>query len=185
MNAQQEANISKSLDAICNSLVWAWRYQNALEGLSEGAKNNKTQAKTSGVFLNCVYFGMLESLIMKIAQLTDNTKNSHSIPSLFTLVERYKLYEKSAVKMDRDLLMGKTPEKIKAWRDNRIAHLTESSLDDIFFNENQLSLSETREFLQACDSLINRYSTQLRNVVLDAEFGANGIFEQGQQLFNK
>lgn len=187
MSPAQQANLEESVDAICDSLVWSWRYYYALEGLHEGSKANGDRLQPVGAFLLCVWTGMFEALLAKASQVIDSTKNVHSFYYLFKKTRSYITDDdelKKIVNDDESLLKGKVPERILNWRNNRISHLSSHGRNDDFFSQNHMQLTEIQDFLKLCEEMLNRYANRLLGMVINTESGGYGLQMEGLQLLS-
>lgn len=187
MNSDHLKNIDVLIDALCDSLVWGWRYYFALEGLHIAAKEATGELLGIGSFLNCIWASLYEALFAKASHLIDGTKNVNSFYLLFKLVRRYAPENGDLlrqVSVHETMLKNEVAAKISNWRNQRLSHLTSDGIDDQFHRNNQLHLKELRSLLESFEDIINAYCFLLFSRIVDTKSGAINQKDEAQFLLS-
>ncbi len=182
MNTDQQKNIEDAIDNLCENLVWTWAYYRALAGLHKLAKDSPKLLEPYPEFISCLYHGLFDALFLKLSHFVDSSKGASGIPSMFKLLRRYYLNDKSLIdqiKIDDKSLSEKTNmRKISNWRNQIVAHLSHTIHDSDFFNDNKLHLSEIQDLIIFFESMINTYSKKLLQRVNDTRYPSISVEQE-------
>lgn len=173
MDSNQQRNLEKIIDALCDNLACAWSYFHVLEGLHEEAKASTRQVNRFPHLMNCIWSALFDALFLKLNHFVDRTKNVYSFYRLFKLIKSYFPHDKilsKKISEDKNRL-SKTVDpvinKIENWRKQVVAHLTRSSQDQSFYDQNKMRLREIKKFLELSLEVLDYYSLAVLNRATD------------------
>jgi len=186
MNADQQANIEKMVNAISETLFSAWSYCHLLEGFHEGSKSHPVVVKKFDRLFDQVWRAVFDGLFAKAGTLIDRTKNTYSLPNLVTMAMRYggaKL--QSVAKSVQVRLNAKDGPlaKLESWRHEAVAHRTPNGRADAFYKNNKMNLRKVADGLRQLEQLLNTVSMEALRVHNDTETGNLDLVQQGTDLF--
>lgn len=173
MDSNQQRELEKTIDTLCANLASAWEYFNVLEGLHEEAKSSTMQVNRFPHLMTCIWSALFDALFLKLNHFVDRTKNVYSFHRLFKLIKRYLPHDKDLSKKisDDENRLSKTADpainKIENWRKQVVAHLTISSQDQSFYDQNKMGLPEIKKFLELSIEALDYYSLAVLNRVTD------------------
>ena len=165
MNIEQHKNIEQAIDSLCENLVWSRAYHSALLSLHTIAKTDPLALDQYPQAVSCLYHGLFDALFLRLYHFIDRTKGASGLPALFKLLRRY--YGE-----DRDMLnqisfdercIGEVSDlkKIDNWRNQIVAHMTNSKRNTTFFTDNRLHLSELGALIDVFENTVQHYSHRL------------------------
>lgn len=178
MNGDHDRNLEEVIDALLNNVVWAWNYFFALEGIHEGYKASAESFARVPQLTTCLWYALFDALFVKSSQFIDKTRNVHSVYHLLKLVRRYRpqdtemLHHVKEHTRALDVPANTIARRIITWRNNVVAHRALDGLNDAFFEENRIFLSEFEAFLKQIDGVVQFYSIVILNRTNDTTSGA-------------
>ena len=178
MNGDHDRNLEEVIDALLENVFWAWNYFFALEGLHEEYKISPESFARVPDLTTCLLYALFDALFAKSSQFIDKTRNVQSVYHLFKLVRRYRPQHTEMLRHVKehtralDVPANTIARRIINWRNNVVAHRALDGLNDVFFEENRISLSEFKAFLEQIDGVVQFYSKVILNRANDTTSGA-------------
>lgn len=185
MNADQKANIEAIIWAIGQSLAAAWSSFHLLRGLDIGSRQSPEVVQRFGLLYDRMWRAIFDGFFAKVGTVIDNTKNTHSLPNLITLIERYGTADlKQLIPDVKQSLTDKDSSlaKLKNWRHHAVAHRPASRRDLDFYAENKMTLTEVEEALSQLDDLFNHLSLNILAIHNDTRSGTEALVEDGKSF---
>jgi hypothetical protein len=165
MNSEQNKNIEQAIGNLCENLVWSRAYHSALLSLHTIAKANPSTLDPYPQLISCLYHGLFDALFLRLYHFVDRTKGASGLPALFKLLRRYCEDDRALlVQIDHDERhIGEIADlkKIDNWRNQIVAHMTDSKRNTEFFSNNRLHLSEISTLIEIVENIIQHYSFRL------------------------
>jgi len=187
MNTDQNRNVEQAIDDLCENLVWSWAYFTTLQGLHEVAKSSPTSVDPYPQFISCLYHGLFDCLFIRIYNFINPSKGTCGFPHLFKSLRRYCPDDSQLMAQTRaDEARFKNEasiEKIKNWRNEISAHLTEKYHHSGFFLSNRLHLAELESLLRLIEEMIEGYSARIIGRFNDTRNPSTEIIKEIQALF--
>jgi hypothetical protein len=187
MNEEQKRNVEQTIDDLCENLVWACAYFKVLSGLHLVAKASGPRLDSYPQLLSCLYHGMFDCLFIKINNFFDRRTEACGFPRLFKLLRRYTGDDtKLMAQVARDESRLKdylSIEKVKNWRDEITAHLTQSYRSPDFFISNKLHLSELETLLNFVEQTVQSYSFKMLARINDTRNPSADVVKEIERLF--
>jgi hypothetical protein len=189
MNIDHNKNIEQSIDDLCENLVWTWAYFRVINGLHIAAKSFPESLVPYPQLISCLYHGLFDVLFIKIYNFIDPSKEARGFPKLFKLLRKYlsdNTNLMAQVKNDEERFKKEENiEKIKKWRHEVTAHLTQSFRDQSFFSSNRLHLTELEELLKLLEKTLENYSFILLQRFNDTQHPSKEIESEIEKLLNR
>ncbi len=186
MNTDHHRNIEQSIDDLCENLVWSWAYLRAINGLHRVAKSSPDSLDPYPQFTSCIYHGLFDVLFIKIYNFIDSSKGARGFPKLFKLLRKYSSNSKdlmTQIKNDEKQFKNEgNIDKIKSWRNELTAHLTQSNNDPSFYSTNLLHLTELESLLNLIEKILENYSFLLLQRFNDTRHPSNEIEREIEKL---
>jgi hypothetical protein len=186
MNADQQRNIEKAINDLCENLVWSWAYFRTLKGLQSVAKSSPNSLDTYPQLTSCLYHGLFDVLFIKIHNFIDSSRGACGFPKLFKLLRKYlsddiNLMEQ--IRSDEGRFKNEADiETVKRWRNEISAHLTQSYRDSAFFSSMHLHLSDLEGLLKLIEEIVGNYSFSLLNRFNDTRNPSAEIIQEIERL---
>lgn len=167
MDSNQQHNLEKTIDALCENLAYAWEYYHVLEELHEEAVASDSKVGRFPHLMNSIWSALFDALFLRLNHFVDKSKNVYSFYRLFKLINRHLSSDKILVsKISEDI--GRIDkeavpviQKIVNWRKQVVAHLTPSSQDSNFYVQNKMHLFEIKKFLELSIEILDYYSVTI------------------------
>lgn len=185
MNSNQHANLSSSVDSLCEALNGAWSYFHLMQGLHEEGRKNPEALRRFGWFFDRTWTAIYESFFAKVGTLLDGTKGVHSLPNLVSMARRYLDSEKVALlpKIEQEVSNPDGPFcKFKSWRHEVVAHRTDAGRAQQFYVDNKMNLPEVGQALLQLERLLNQVSVLALSLHTDVRSGSEGLVAEGRTL---
>lgn len=158
-----------------------------LLALHEVAKSSPASLDRYPQFVSCLYTGLFDCLFIKMHNFIDRSKGACGFPHLFTILRRYSADDSqlmAQIGTDEARLGNEVNiEKIKNWRNEISAHLTETYRHSGFFSSNRLHLSEMENLLNLIEETVENYSSKILGRVNDTRHPSNEIIKETEALF--
>lgn len=188
MSNAQHRNVEQAIDDLCENLAWSWGYFRSLKGMYKVSSSSPDSFTPYPQFVSCLYNGLFDILFVKIYNFIDSSRGARGFPRLFKLLRRYYSGDKelmAKVKSDEARLKNEVDiEKVKRWRNEVSAHLTQSYRDSAFFSSNRLHISEVEEVLNLIEGTVENYSLKLLNRNNDIRNPSKNIVKEIGKLFS-
>lgn len=185
MNTDQKANIDAAVLALGQNLACAWSYFHLLRGMDQGSRQSPEVVERFGLLYDRAWRAVFDGFFAKVGTLLDNTKGTHSLPNLVTLIRRYgsaelkqliPKVESSLTKKDSSL------SKLRNWRHDAVAHHA-ADRDPNFYTDNKMTLSEIEDALVQLEALLNHLSWNVLAIHNETRSGFVGLVDDGKSLF--
>jgi len=167
MDFKQQHNIEKTIDALRENLAYALEYYHVLEGLHEEAVASDSKIGCFPYLMSSIWSALFDALFLKLNHFVDRTKNVYSFYRLFKLIKRYfpddEVLSRKVSEDEKRLSKTADPviNKIENWRKLVVAHLTQSSQDQSFYDQNMMRLHEIKKFLELSLEILDYYSVTI------------------------
>jgi hypothetical protein len=187
MNTGQSRNVEQAIDDLCKNLVWSWAYFMTLQALHEVAKSSPSSLDRYPQFISCLYHGLFDCLFIKMHNFFDRSKGACGFPHLFTILRRYSADDSqlmAQIGTDEARFRNEVNiEKIKIWRNEISAHLTEDYRHFDSLSSNHLHLSELENLLNLIEEKVENYSSKILGRFNDTRHPSNEIIKEIEALF--
>lgn len=186
MNVDQKANIDAAVLALGQSLASAWSYFFLLRGIDQGSRQSPEVVNRFGLLYDRAWRAIFDGFFAKVGTVLDNTKGTHSLPNLVTLIRRYgnsdlkqliPVVEACLAKKDSPLA------KLQSWRHSAVAHNAANRRAPDFYVDNRMTLTEIEGALVQLEDLLNHLSWNVLAIQNDTRSGFESIVDDGKALF--
>ena len=185
MNSDQEANINAAVLALGQNLACAWSYFFLLRGLDQGSRQDPEVVERFGLLYDRAWRAIFDGFFSKVGTLLDNTKGTHSLPNLITLIRRYGSPELKQLlpEVESSLKQKDSPLlKLRNWRHDAVAHDVADRAAE-FHTDNRMTLTEIESALTQLEGLLNHLSWNVLAIHNDTRSGFESLVEDGKSLF--
>lgn len=186
MNADQKANIDSTVRALGQSLASAWSYFRLLRGFDRGSRQTPIVTERFGLLYDRAWRAIFDGFFAKVGTLLDNTKGTHSLPNLVTLLRRYGSPELKQLLPEVMSILGRNDNplaKLRNWRHDAVAHHSADRRDADFYIDNRMTLTEIESALAQLEDLLNHLSWNVLAIHNDTRSGTESLVEDGISFF--
>ena len=185
MNSDQKANIEAAVLALGQNLTCAWSYFHLLRGINQGSRQSPEVIERFGILYDRTWRAIFDGFFAKVGTLLDNTRSTHSLPNLVTLIRRYGSAELKQLIPEVELRLtkkGSSLSKLRNWRHDAVAHHA-ADLDPNFYTDNNMNLTEIEDALVQLEDLLNHLSLNVLNIHNETRKGFESLVDDGKSLF--
>ncbi len=185
MNADQKTNIDAAVLALGENLACAWSYFHLLRGIDQGRLQSPEVIERFSMLYDRAWRAVFDGFFAKVGTLLDNTKSTHSLPNLVTLIRRYGSAELKQLIPEVELSLtkkGSSLSKLRNWRHDAVAHHA-ADRNPNFYTDNQMNLTEIEGALVQLENLLNHLSWNVLNIHNETRSGFEALVDDGKSLF--
>lgn len=185
MNTDQKANIDAAVLALGKNLTCAWSYFHLLRGMDQGSRQSSEVIERFGTLYDRAWRAVFDGFFAKVGTLLDNTKGTHSLPNLISLIRRYGSAELKQLvpKIESSLTKkGSSLSKLRNWRHEAVGH-DAVDRNPNFYTDNKMTLSEIESALVQLQELLNHLSWNVLGILYETRSGFEGLVDDGKSLF--
>ncbi len=186
MNADQKANIDAAVLALGQSLASGWSYFYLLRGIDQGSRQSPEVVNRFGLLYDRAWRAIFDGFFAKVGTLLDNTKGTHSLPNLITLIRRYGNSDLKQLIPEVEACLAKKDSplaKLQSWRHDAVAHNATNRRNPDFYIDNRMTLTEIEGALMQLEDLLNHLSWNVLAIHNDTRTGFESIVDDGKALF--
>jgi hypothetical protein len=186
MNADQKANIETAVLALGESLATAWSYFYLLRGVDQGSRQSPEVINRFGFLYDRAWRAIFDGLFAKVGTLLDNTKGTHSLPNLVTLIRKYGNSDLKQLIPEVEACLTKNDSpfaKFQRWRHRAVAHNAAKRRGANFYIDNRMTLTEIEGALMQLEDLLNHLSWNVLAIHNDTRSGFESVVDDGKALF--
>ena len=186
MNEDQKDNIGAAILELGQSLASAWSYFFLLRGIDQGSRQSPEVVNRFGALYDRAWHAIFDGFFAKVGTLLDNTKGTHSLPNLVTLIRRYGSSDLKKLIPEVEACLAKKNcplAKLQSWRHSAVAHNAANRRDPDFYVDNRMTLTEIEGALAQLEDLLNHLSWNVLAIHNDTRSGFESIVDDGKALF--
>ena len=189
MNEDQKKNIEGTIDSLCENLVWTWGYHQALFSMHTHARKSNNFTETYPQLTSCLYHGLFDALFLRLYHFIDSSKGASGFPYLFKIIRKYCHDDQTLIQLvsnhEKLFIKEKIIDKIRKWRNEVVAHLTQTQRDQSFYKDNQLHLTEIEHIILLFEEILEEYSHMLLKRFNDTKFPSEKLACEISEIVSK
>ena len=158
LNEQQTANLEAAGEALNNTLHSAWTYFFLLRGFHRGAHNHPKALERCPEALTELWRSLFWALFATVGTILDRTRDTHSLPTVLTMIRRYFGSKSDMAKLATEILARLQAQdglscKLNDWRHRVVAHNARDGI--LVFGTSRMDLDEMEQILDQLTELVD------------------------------